>query len=70
MKKYTLEIKYTFTGTVEVRAESKDEAKRIARDDFGMVAGSISTSNESSDENEEGIVDWDISTHPDTTTIK
>lgn len=70
MKKYTLEIKYTFTGTVEVRAESKDEAKRIAKDDFGMVTGNISTSNESSDENEEGIVDWDISTHPDTTTIK
>ena len=63
MKKYTVKVSFTFTGTVIVNAESKSHAKEIVNNDWGMVAGPISCSNESQAKDDEGIIDWDISTH-------
>lgn len=70
MKNYTVKVSYTFTGTVTVNAESKSHAKEIVNNDWGMVAGEISCSNESTAKDEEGIVDWDISTHADIVKIR
>ncbi len=63
MRNYKVKISFTFTGTVKVNAESKAHAKEIVNRDWGMVAGDISCSNESTAKNEEGVIDWDISTH-------
>jgi hypothetical protein len=34
-----------------------------------MIAGNVSCSNESTAKDEEGVIDWDISTHADIVTI-
>lgn len=70
MKTYNLKVKFVFTGTLDVRADSKKEALEIANRSFGMVAGEISKNELSEHEDEEGISDWDISTHPDEKIIK
>mgnify|MGYP006351553889 FL=1 len=70
MKDYKVKIAYTFTGTVTVNADSKAHAKEIVNRDWGMVAGGISCSNESTAKDEEGVIDWDISTHADIVKIR
>ena len=70
MKNYKVKISYTFTGTVTVNAESKAHATEIVNRDWGMVAGNISCSNESTAKDDEGVIDWDISTHADKVKIR
>ena len=70
MKNYKVKISYIFTGTVIVNADNKAHAKEIVNRDWGMVAGDISCSNESTAKDEEGVIDWDISTHADIVKIR
>ena len=64
MKKFQAQVSYTFTGTVDVNAESKEDARRIISEDFGVCSPGISTSNSGQ------VIDWDINMHPDKETIK
>lgn len=70
MKNYKVKISYTFKGTVTVNAENKAHAKEIVNRDWGMVCGQISCSNESTEKDEEGVIDWDIDTHADIVKIR
>lgn len=70
MKTYNLKVKFVFTGTIDVRANNRQEALEIAERSFGMVAGDISKNETSDHEEQAGISDWDISTHPDEKIIK
>lgn len=65
MKKFRVRVEYTFTGYVDVNAENGERAKDIVRNDFGMVAGNISTSNISECATDEGVIDWVVGTHPE-----
>ncbi len=70
MKNYTFNVTYTFTGTVDVRAKNKEQAREIVNRDFGPVSPSYGASNHSNNKDEEGIVDWDCDIHPVKSTIK
>jgi len=62
--RFTIPIRFTFEGTVEVEADRKSEAETIAIRDFGVVSGEPHTSNS------EQVVDWKIPVHPDKEVIK
>ena len=70
---YKVKVKYTFTGTVEVQAESKQRAKYIVDRGFGGIHAEVGKSswvlNDIKDKTEEGIKDWDIETTPTDTKI-
>ncbi|RUP42330.1 MAG: hypothetical protein EKK63_01755 [Acinetobacter sp.] len=70
MIKYKFKVEYTFTGYVEVNAESPERAKEIVDKDFGMVAGNIHTSNESTSATDAGVVDWLFDAHASNKTIE
>lgn len=70
MRNYKVKISYTFTGTVTVNADNKAHAKEIVNRDWGMVIGEISSSNDSTAKDEEGVIDWDINTHADIVKIR
>lgn len=73
LKTYKVKVKYIFTGTVEVQAESKQRAKYIVDQGFGGVHVEVGHSswvlNDIKDKTEEGIKDWDIETTPTDTKI-
>jgi hypothetical protein len=73
LKTYKVKVKYTFTGTVYVQAESKERAKFIVEHGFGGVHAEVGKSswvlNDIKDKTEEGIKDWDIETTPTDTKI-
>lgn len=70
MNTYQVKVKYSFEGVVEVRAESKNEAKEIVKTSFGIICEVPKPSWESNHPDDEGIVDWNIETHPSSETIK
>jgi hypothetical protein len=70
MKIFEFKYKAVFEGTVEVRAENRQEAKEIVQRDFGLSTPYIANSNESNEKDEEGIVDWEFDSHPTKTVIK
>lgn len=56
-KDYMLDIRFVFEGKVKIYATSKEEAKQIAKESFGMSCGEIHTS-------VPNILDWDIDMTP------
>jgi NMD protein affecting ribosome stability and mRNA decay len=71
MKLIKIKYKATFEGTIEVRADNREEAKKIVEQGFGGLTVSVGHSSWVSDsKEEEGIKDWDISTHPEKVTIR
>lgn len=64
MKTYTMEVKVTFTGTIQVKADTKREAREIANRDWGVTINNAHTSND------EHVVDWDMDMTPETKTFK
>lgn len=71
MRTYKLKVSYTFEGTVEVRAENREQAKEIVNTGFGGVMGSVGKSSWTSDSKDEsGIVDYEFPIHPDKVKIK
>lgn len=70
LKTYKVKVSYTFNGTVDVRAESKRDAKSIVETGFGGVNVEVGKSSWLSDHKEEsGIVDWEIDLKADRTHI-
>ena len=63
MPKFKAQVRFTFEGTVNVTADSREESKRFLQDDFGMTIGNIHTT--SDDE----ISDWEFPVHPDKTIV-
>ena len=63
MEIFDIQVSYTFTGNVKVEADTCAEGIRIVTEDFGCVLDGCSTSND------QHVKDWDISTHPDHSTI-
>ena len=57
---FSVPVAFTFTGTVKVKAESKEQSEEIARNNFGMVASSGSFH-----DNDSRVVDWTFDTHPE-----
>lgn len=71
MKTYKIKVTYTFEGTVDVRADSKKEAKNIVDKGFGGAIADVGQSSWiANTKDEEGITMWDIPYHPTKTTIK
>lgn len=70
MKKFKLKYKATFTGTIDVRADNRKEAIDMVERDFGGLQATVGHGITSNSRDEEGIVNWDIHIHPDTTSIK
>ncbi len=60
MKTYKIPVKYVFSGTFEIKAESAPQAKEYAENHCGLVIGGDIHSSLPDD-----IVDWDFSAHPD-----
>jgi hypothetical protein len=58
MKTYKVKTVFIFSGDILIKAENKDEAKRIAKEDFGMSFGSITSNGDDS-------VDWDFDMTPE-----
>lgn len=56
-KDYIVNTRFVFDGKVKVYAYSKEEAKQIVRDSFGMVSGNIQAA-------VPNILDWDFDMHP------
>lgn len=54
---YMVKIRFVFEGKAKVYATSKEEAKQIVKDSFGMSCGQINTS-------APNILDWDIDMKP------
>ena len=59
MKTFTIEVRYTFTGTYQVKAENRKEAIRIVENDCGCCGPSHQTTND------EQVKDWDFPIHPE-----
>lgn len=56
-KDYIVKTRFVFEGEVRVYAYSKDEAKQLVRDNFGMSCGSFQAT-------VPNILDWDINMKP------
>lgn len=56
-KDYIVKIRFVFEGEATVYAYSKDEAKQIVRDNFGMNCGEIKAG-------VPNILNWDINMKP------
>lgn len=73
MKKLKFKAEFTFTGEVEVmidKRESIDYARQQLENNFGFIADNISGGAWlSNDKEEEGIIDWNISMHPEETSF-
>lgn len=70
LRTYKVKVSYTFNGTVDVKAESKKEAKNIVDIGFGGVNIEVGKSSWTSNEPDEaGIVDWNIDMKADRTHI-
>ncbi len=57
IKQYMIPVEYVFSGKVCVKAGSREEAEKIARDQCGLNMGEFHTANDD-------VVDWDIDMHP------
>lgn len=56
-KDYIVRTKFVFEGTFKVYATSKDDAKRIVRENCGMRSGEIYST-------VPNVLDWDFKMHP------
>lgn len=56
-KDYIVKAKFVFEGELKVYASSKDEAKQMVRDDFGMTFGEVQST-------VPNILDWNINMKP------
>ncbi len=56
-KDYIVKAKFVFEGELKVYASSKEEAKQIVRDNFGMTFGEVKSS-------VPNILDWNINMKP------
>ena len=65
MKTYKIKVKQTFTGTVEVRAESKAEALKIMNIGFNFPTLDVHSKHSwsANEKEDEGILDWDFDDH-------
>lgn len=61
MKTFTIEVSYTFTGTYQVNAESKQQAIEIVENSCGCVGPTYHTTL-----SDEQIPDWEFPVHPET----
>ena len=59
MKKFTISVKYVFNGLFEVKAENREEALRIVKEDCGMTLGNIHTTDD------EAVKGWNFDMHPE-----
>jgi hypothetical protein len=59
MKTFTIEVRYSFTGTYQIEAENRKEAIRIAEQDCGCVAPIFQTSND------QAVKNWEFPLHPE-----
>ncbi len=58
-KKYTIKVKYIFSGEFYITANSRAEAEEIADKDCGLViGGDIHTTSAA-------VEDWDFNVHPE-----
>lgn len=64
-KKYDVKVRYTFEGVYTVVADNRDEAKRMVREQCGLVMGGNIHTNLDDDE----VLDWDFDTHPETNVV-
>lgn len=55
---YTVNVKFVFEGCAKVYAYSKEEAKQIVKDSFGMTCGELKS-------DVPNIIDWKINMKPD-----
>jgi hypothetical protein len=62
-KIYTANIGFHFTGTVDIHATSREDARKIAKG-MGALIGHISHIND-----DEDVIDWNVSTHCDNITL-
>lgn len=62
MKRYGRRVRYSFEGTYTITAEDRDEAKRMANNDCGLVLGGNIHTIHDDDE----VLDLDFCIHPDT----
>lgn len=53
-----IDVSYTFKGKLTVEADTYQEARRIAVEDFGCVLGQCSASNNQ-------VREWNIDVHPE-----
>jgi len=60
MKKFTVNVQYVFKGKYIVKADSKEEAHSIVKNDCGLVLGGNIHTVLNDDK-----VDWDFDTHPE-----
>lgn len=56
-KDYLVKARFVFEGTFKVYATSKDDAKRIVRENCGMRSGEIYST-------VPNVLDWDFKMHP------
>lgn len=63
MKNYSVEVRYSFTGVYQIKAENRKEAIRIAEQDCGCVGPSFQTTND------EQVTNWEFPIHPETTAV-
>lgn len=56
-KDYIVKAKFIFEGEMKVYASSKDEAKQMVRDNFGMTFGKVQST-------VPNILDWNINMKP------
>jgi len=59
-KTFHVPLHYVFKGRFKIKAESKEEAQRIALEDCGLVlGGDIHTTDD------DAVIDWHYNTHPE-----
>lgn len=56
-KDYIIKVKFVFEGELKVYASSKDEAKQMVRESFGMTFGNVQSIIPN-------ILDWNINMKP------
>lgn len=64
MSSYKLDVKLSFTGSIEVEADSKYEARRIVQDNFRALLDKCETNNCTA------IIDWDVDKHSSATVAR
>jgi hypothetical protein len=57
MKTFEVPVRFTFAGTVTVRADNKDDALKQAREDFGCCAPACNRSHDG--------IGWEMDMHPE-----
>jgi len=63
MKTFYVEVRYSFTGSYQIKAETRKEAIRIAEEDCGCSNPTFQTSND------QHVIDWQFPLHPETKAV-